>query len=37
MNVLFHALPEDYITNHKFQRKLGGDANKNTVGKLMEK
>ncbi|GJU54702.1 meiosis-specific protein ASY1 [Tanacetum coccineum] len=37
MKALYHALPMEYITISKLQSKLGGEANQNTVRKLMDK
>ncbi|KNA19113.1 hypothetical protein SOVF_064250 [Spinacia oleracea] len=37
MKALYHALPMDYVTVGKLQNKLDGDANQNTVRKLIDK
>ncbi|CAM0879918.1 unnamed protein product [Alopecurus aequalis] len=37
VNALYHALPMDYVTIAKLQGKLDGEANQNTIWKLMEK
>ncbi|XP_072999715.1 meiosis-specific protein PAIR2 [Typha latifolia] len=37
MKALYHALPMDYVTVTKLQRKLDGEANQNTVRKLIDK
>ncbi|KAF8694943.1 hypothetical protein HU200_038050 [Digitaria exilis] len=37
MKALYHALPMDYVTIAKLQGKLDGEANQNTVRKLIDK
>ncbi|KAM0852661.1 hypothetical protein ACQ4PT_051615 [Festuca glaucescens] len=37
MKALYHALPMDYVTIAKLQGKLDGEANLNTVRKLIDK
>ncbi|CAN6182882.1 unnamed protein product [Urochloa humidicola] len=37
MKALYHALPMDYVTVSKLQGKLDGEANQNTVRKLIDK
>ncbi|XP_071716216.1 meiosis-specific protein ASY1-like [Rutidosis leptorrhynchoides] len=37
MKALYHALPMNYITISNLQSKLGGEANQNTVRKLLDK
>ncbi|CAM0909480.1 unnamed protein product [Alopecurus aequalis] len=37
MKALYHALPMDYVTIAKLHGKLDGEANQNTVRKLMDK
>ncbi|XP_071715986.1 meiosis-specific protein ASY1-like [Rutidosis leptorrhynchoides] len=37
MKALYHVLPMNYITISKLQSILGGEANQNTVRKLMDK
>ncbi|KAM0840284.1 hypothetical protein ACQ4PT_059748 [Festuca glaucescens] len=37
MKALYHALPMDYVTVAKLQGKLDGEANQNTVRKLIDK
>uniref|UniRef100_A0ACD5ZJC2 Uncharacterized protein n=1 Tax=Avena sativa TaxID=4498 RepID=A0ACD5ZJC2_AVESA len=37
MKALYHALPMDYVTIVKLQGKLDGEANQNTVRKLIDK
>lgn len=37
LQALYHALPMDYVTIAKLQGKLDGEANQNTVRKLIDK
>lgn len=37
VQALYHALPMDYVTVGKLQNKLDGEANQNTVRKLIDK
>jgi DNA-binding MarR family transcriptional regulator len=37
LQALYHALPMDYVTVSKLQGKLDGEANQNTVRKLIDK
>uniref|UniRef100_A0ACD5Y7R5 Uncharacterized protein n=1 Tax=Avena sativa TaxID=4498 RepID=A0ACD5Y7R5_AVESA len=37
MKALYHSLPMDYVTIAKLQGKLDGEANQNTVRKLIDK